>query len=73
MVQTIKCINCGNSRISFGNISVSLEFSKSELCCNKCSNITTNKQNLFFCSLDCFDIFMQGNCIDNRLNKIVKL
>ncbi len=70
MMQIITCKNCGKSHIGIGNISVNVTFSKSELCCDKCNNIKTNKENWFFCSPECCENYM--HCITD-LEKLIKL
>lgn len=58
MLQEIGCEYCGKSTIPFDTVSVNLTFDKSKYC-NSCARIETSKQHHFFCSTECFFLYME--------------
>lgn len=64
MVMIVHCEKCGGTSIPFGTVSVNVEMSKHEKCCEHCNHIRESKQNLFFCSLDCFNEWMADRIAD---------
>lgn len=61
MIQIINCKNCFKSDIGFGNIYVDLTFKKNTLCCDKCNNIKSVSQGMYFCSIYCFKDYVTNN------------
>ncbi len=54
MMQIVACHVCGNSRIPFGETSVTVIFNKTVRTCEHCNGTREEKTSDFICSQKCF-------------------
>ena len=57
MIEFVHCEQCGGTSMPFGTVSVNIELSRSKFC-DECRQVHTEKQDHFFCSVNCFYEFM---------------
>jgi transposase-like protein len=58
MIQIVKCEYCDDDNIPINGISVDLTFMKHRYC-KECHQSHTEKKTYFFCSTQCFDLYMK--------------
>ena len=58
-MQVIRCKNCGNSHVEFGNTSVTVKYTTNIKCCEHCNNIKEEVKTDFFCCVKCYDNYIQ--------------
>ena len=58
-MREITCEYCGNSSLPFGNVSVDLTLSKSEITCHHCNGVNTAYQHMMFCTIRCLNEYMK--------------
>jgi len=63
-MQGIKCKQCENSHIEFGNTSVEIVRTKTIKRCEHCNNTTTEKTHDFFCSEECYYKYLR-DCMEH--------
>ena len=67
MMQIIRCRNCNESSVPFGQVSVNVVFSKSVRCCESCNSTRESKIPVFFCSPQCVEEFLEKNKFQDML------
>ena len=63
MLDAILCKNCWKETIPLNSISVNVELSKNSWC-EYCREHKTERQNYYFCSILCFNDWIQNNQIE---------
>ena len=63
MMQIVPCENCGGTVIGLNEVSVNVTLSKNKWC-HHCNQTRIDQQDHFFCSIKCFENFIDKNKIE---------